>query len=525
VESFEGDLADLDTDLFTTIEGLAARLGRYLGLARKPGAGGAELAAGSGNRGSPAANVASSAASNATGGGPFDTRSLAALQHYQAGLSAFEHRDFPAATKHLEQAVAADSSLVRAYLLLAGMNPETENQMRLLGLAAKYSHGAPSPLPELVDAIWSEVYGRTDEAITRYETVLAQHPNEILARHALGALYLRRREWLKAIAEIEAARASNPFDYANYPSLITAQIELGQDLEAQELAQSWHRRMPTQPTPLMYWIGLESNLGRYPEALALCDTLAQVAGGWDLPDRSALLAELGRMRESNQVIARWAEHPGSYYSRSRPLTQRAWNDYLQGRYAPGRQLIAQALAIKNDYYNHWVAGLLAAGDGDLPRAEVHARTIAQLIQGAPEDTTNVEAYSVRRFYFNLQGEIASRRSDREAAVRAHRLAVVFSGRMDHPYFGTALGKALSQAGDQVGAAGAYERVLAINPNYPFALLGLGRTARATGDTAGARRRLERLDQVWSEADRDFSGRQELDELLHAVRSGSPPRRG
>jgi len=97
--------------------------------------------------------------------------------------------------------------------------------------------------------------------------------------------------------------------------------------------------------------------------------------------------------------------------------------------------------------------------------------------------------------------------------------------MDRPLFGTALAKTLWLAGDRAEAAGTYEQILTVNPNYPPALLGLGRAALVSGDTLLARRRLDQLQKLWSKADRDFSGRQELDELMQSITLGSPPRRG
>jgi predicted Zn-dependent protease len=170
-----------------------------------------------------------------------------------------------------------------------------------------------------------------------------------------------------------------------------------------------------------------------------------------------------------------------------------------------------------------VAGPLAATAADVQEAELHAQTIAQLAGGVLADTTRAEAYTVRRFYFHLQGEIARRRGDLPAAVQAHRMAVRFSSRLDHPFFGTALAQALWAAGERAEAVSIYEQVLQASPSYPNGLLGLGRADLSRGDTLSARRRLSELDGLWSQADKDFPGRRELDELMRAMGPGSPRR--
>ncbi len=398
--------------------------------------------------------------------------------------------------------------------------------MRFLTLALRYRHGAPPPLPTLVEAQWYEALGDEPGAVARYESVLASYPEEATARNALASLYLRRREWIQVIGELEAIQAQNPFDYSYYPNLIIAHLEIGQPEDAVNRARQWRARFPAEPAPLRYLIHVEALRGRYAEALALCDTLATLAAGWDLSDRGNVLAHLGRMQEAESALARWNENPAGYLSRSRPLAQHAYVDYLEGDPGPGRERIARALAIQDDYYNRWVAGLLAVEAGDVEAAEEHARAIAEYFGSAVEDTTSVEAFSVRRFYFHLWGEIEEKLGRRAAAVAAHRRAVDYSSRVDFPVFGLALGRSLAAAGDLPKANQTFEQVLALNPNHPETLLELGRTALARGDTTGALRWLSRLDDVWREADRDYVGRRELDELLAAARAQrSTPRRG
>ena len=494
VMSRQDDLGRLDSDLIPAIDAMALAIGSHLGTFQRV------------TTGASAAQV------------PHDTRSVRALQYFQEGLSAFERHDFATAQRHLEKAVAADSALLRAYLILGRVAPEASDRMRFLTLALRYRHGAPPPLPALAEAYWHEAFGDDRSAVARYESVLASNPDEMMARNSLAAVYLRRREWIKVIGELEAIQTQNPFDFSYYPNLIIALLEIGKPEEAVNRARQWRARFPAEPAPLRYLITVEALRGQYVQALALCDTLAALAAGWDLSDRGNVLAHLGRMQEAEAALTRWNENPGSYLSRSRPLAQHAYVDYLEGDPGPGRERIARALAIQDDYYNRWVAGLLAVEAGDLEAAEEHARAIAEAFGNAIGDTTSVEAFSVRRFYFHLRGEIEKQRGRRAEAVEAHRRAVDYSSRVDFPVFGLALGRSLAAAGDLPKANQTFEQVLSLNPNHPETLLELGRTALARGDTTGALRWLSRVDDVWREADRDYVRRRELNELLAAARA-------
>ena len=486
--SWTRDLTNIERDFFPAVDAIAADLASRLRTTRtRPAAGG----------------------SRGTG---YDTQSVAAMQQFERGIEGFERRDFETARSGFEAAVAADSLFARAYLYLALSSTEAADCETSMTRAMAYRHSAPSPTREVIEAVWNELLGRDTEAIAQYEKILADHPEEMLTRNHLANLYLRRREWAKAIGEFSAERTRNPFDYSFFPSLTIAYVEIGQRDQALRMAENWRARAPSDSAPLQWVIQLNQTFGNYLEALALCDTLSALAPGADLADREVILVLLGRLDQAEECVARWQEDPG-LYSRSKPLVQLALIERERGRLGRGVELSRQALAIQDDFYNRWVAGQLAAAGSDFSGAEGHARAIGEYFGNETGDSTTAEAFAMRRFYFNLEGEIALARGDAPGAVSMHERALHYSGQADDPPFRTPFGVALLAAGDTARAMAAFERVLAFNPNYPEALLCLGRAARARGDRERALAALGRLTPLWREADPDYAPNREREELL------------
>lgn len=488
--SWSEDVRDLEAEFLTTVDGFAEDVAHFLGT----------------RRGEDRAGTATS---------PYHTQSIEAIKHFEEGIKDFERSNFPAARENFRAAVAADSAFTRAYIYLAWTTNEKAVWERYLTLAMKYRHSAPPPLRELVEAEWTETHGQQDEAIRRYEEILARHPDEVLARGSLAYLYFIRREWLKAIGEYEALRERNPFDYSFYSYLTSAHLEIGHQREALRLAQEWRERLPKQAYPLMWLSQLHGWLGDYATALALCDSLAAIHPGAELAHRGTVLIHLGRLKEAEATLLRWKANPGGYYSRSQPLAMLAQVDYMTRDFPEGSRRIQEALSIQDDSYNRWIAGLLAVASSDLVAAEAHALAIAEEA-GVETDSVAVEAFSSRRFYYNLKGEIALARGDASGAVRMHERALHHSSRMDDPVFRTPFGVALAAAGDTAKAIAAFEQALEFNPNYPEALLNLGRTAAARGDREHGAQALRRLDSLWGQADPDYVRKEELEKALQAL---------
>ena len=166
-----------------------------------------------------------------------------------------------------------------------------------------------------------------------------------------------------------------------------------------------------------------------------------------------------------------------------------------------------------------MAGRLAAGCGEDTLANEYAKEIAALFNASTDDSTTVEAFAFRRFYYHLMGEIALWGGDVPQAVSMFENSLRFSMRVDALFFRTCMGRAWLEAGNLERAVDEFEQVLKINPHYPEALLYLGKARFALGEGRQAKRVLNRLGTIWEDADKDYPLKLELDSMLEKLDRG------
>ena len=255
--------------------------------------------------------------------------------------------------------------------------------------------------------------------------------------------------------------------------------------------------------------------------MALCDTLDQVAPGSAIASRGFLLSYLGRLNQADSLFHSLLDSPDRYSSSSRAYSYLAWVAFRRQHYAQGLALMKPALEQQPETYNFWIAGLLAAGQRDTAFANRCLQAIAGEFGGARDDSAVTEAYGARRFFHHLRGTIAICAGRPAEAARMYEQALRYVGQGDGPFFRTAYGRALLESGQIGRSIQELGRVLAFNPNYPEALLYLGRAYAQAGQRAQARRVLEQLGVLWKGADRDDPLNQERLKLMSQVSSPSP----
>jgi tetratricopeptide (TPR) repeat protein len=207
------------------------------------------------------------------------------------------------------------------------------------------------------------------------------------------------------------------------------------------------------------------------------------------------------------------DSPDRFIQPDRVYSYLGYLNYKTENYQRGSDIIENTRPEEQGYYFHWIAGLLAAGRGDLEKAHRHAEEIRRTFNNTTENLAVPEALAEKRFYFNLLGEIALAGGQSGQAVRMHEIALEHSSRADEAFFRCYLGKACLEAHRAPQAKEHFKRVLAINPRLPDALLSLGRLYLAEDEPDQAGPILDRLDQLWKGADKEFKGRLELDRLL------------
>ncbi len=449
------------------------------------------------------------------------TTSLDALQHYHQALERNEMNDVHAALGSLRQATAVDSSFTDAHLLLAQLTPEHREHERHLSLAMQHRFKASARTRTLVEAQQLLEDDQLDAAKAKYEALLNVDPGDLMARASLAEIFEAERRFSEAASEYAVIHRLNPFDYSYYPAWANDYVNTGHRDKALALVEGWRKEFPDEMGPLHSLIGLHFLLGDYEIALALCDSLALRRPSADLLMRGVLLADLGRLHAADSIYRALERQPDLYRSSTRGTSYRAYVAFLRERFAEGSRLMTGPLRDQPDAYNHWLAGLLAAGARDTLSASQHARAIVRQFSTSGQNTLDPDDRMRRRFYHHLRGMIALAGAEPRGAAAWFQAALRYASPGDDPFFRTALASALVAAGDSRQAIPEFERALRLNPRAPEALLGLGDALIRTRRYDRARQVLQQLRTVWVHADEDHP----LNRKLHALLKVASFRRG
>jgi len=490
VESWSETIHDLENEFFPVIDRFAEGIGASLGADWKPDR-------------TDEREVAL-------------TESMEAMKFYQSGLEKYELGDVPATVRFMWEAVGVDSVFPAAYLYLSRLDPNAAAKKRALDSAMKYRHRAPPPLKDVIVAAFHRENAETDEAIRTYERVLGEYPEEVFARSAMAELLIQKRRFGEAVAEYAVLRTVSPFDFSFYPNWWVSYFEIGRVDKALNILTDWRSRFPAERAPLRELVRINNVMGRYAACESYLDTLATIERGGDLSFRGYLLIVLGQLDAAERVFNSLRELPDRFFAGDRDLTYLAFLHYRRGDCQRGYDFIEKAMTTQNDYYNHWTAGVLASCNNDPGAAGRHTEAIAREFRISEQDTTVVEAFALRRFYYNLSGVIALEAGELDRAIRLFEASLRFSQRVDRPFFGTYLGNAYLAAGRNQEALGTFESVFEVNPDYPLALLGAAKAQVELGARDRAREVLKRLDALWDEADRDFPPNKEFIQLVESM---------
>jgi tetratricopeptide (TPR) repeat protein len=239
-------------------------------------------------------------------------------------LTSENREDTEAAAKLLEQAVAADPNLARAWAELARAyyikafyySPEESKQ---LALNAKVAYEKALALnPNLAEAhfvrgllLWNHENRFPHEAaIQSYKQALALNPNLDEAHHQLGLVYFHVGLFDKGWSEIEKAVAINPSNTMARFRFGVIYLYRGE----YENAQSFFKSTPLDKNPSLWAFQTATamfQLGQDEQALALIDKYLKDypkdEGGVGASVRAMIFARKGKVDEATQEIRRAQE--------------------------------------------------------------------------------------------------------------------------------------------------------------------------------------------------------------------------
>jgi serine/threonine-protein kinase len=447
------------------------------------------------------------------------TASLEALQLYSRavrGKSVGEDADH---LSLLRQAVALDSNFAMAWIQIASVlinaNGDITQTLDAAERARRLTDRLPAREALQTRGFYHLQFDRDQEsAAEAFQRLLAQWPDDVRARNALGLLYRSMGRYEDAEAQFAPAVWDGTAPASYYYNLVTARIPQGKFDSAASTVRLMRERFPKSPQVWQVQYFVASATQRWDEAFAAADSLTRAGvryryWGWRYQGEVAALR--GRMREAERAAERAIRaqrEQGNAGGALLEATATAWTSLaLLGDTARVAARLREALAetpiaslpLASRPYGDVIRLHAALGQVDAARrlAGEYARTMPAAIQKG-------DVPAMRGLAELALAEGDARRA-RSVAERASRLSGCGG------CLGDLLGRVHEALGDTAAAIAAYERAL-LPPTYgsdirhwresvvPRALLRLGDLYDRRGDREKARERYGALVDQWKDAD-------------------------
>jgi len=455
----------------------------------------------------------------------FSSTSPEAISHYMAGV---EHRNrfyLREAEQEFRQSLAADSGLGMAWLGLAtvgymqgsepGARKNIHNALNLTGHANRRE--------QFAIRMWAHrINFHLDEARATAESLAAEYPDEVCAYQFLGELASITKNQELSLKWFERAIAADSTFALSVMSLGYAYSNMGEQDNAIAAMERYIRLEPDAADPRASLADLFVRVGRYDEALELYRaSLERKPDYWyAFQEIGQVYMWLGRLKAAEEQARRSAELVSGSPENSVPFLAFLTNTaVMRGNFEEAVELSRKALA--KDSTVGRAAFQLAFALAKTGRFTA-AHEVIRHLRSELEMRNLQESSGMAQFHL-LRARVLTLEGEYEGALAACDSALGLSAYIDRPEIYRNLAEIRQRMGDTEGALDACSEALSSNPRQPFALLTLTRIYHKRNDTAMTAEVGNRLLQLWSGADADFSPLQELRRLLGQkppTRSGS-----
>lgn len=423
------------------------------------------------------------------------TTSLEAYRLYMLGVDRADHFRHSEALALFERALEIDPNFYMASARI-GYAHAFSRGMGKAGLPYLRKALEQASRMNNRDRLFVEAWGSFAEgdvtgAITRYQRIVHEYPNEITAYVALARLLRGEKRLEEGRDMLQRALAIDP-DWADAHNLLAGiQFGLGQKENALASAIRYTELNPEEPNAHDSLGVIFHRMGRYAEAIQSYRHALALKPDFDIAmiHLGNTLVHLGRYREAMAQYKQFGEATKTVEQKARSKDAIAWVLWKSGNV-----------------------------DGALQQVAYEPLRRVLLLETHPAKNALVQVDSLLPIEFNSRGARPSRRLDlmlrgllylngqhnSELAIREMRAALrELPLYYMHSDLEECLGETYLKLGRFNEAAAEYRRVLGLHPNLAMGHYGLALALDNQRERESARSEFRKFLEVWKDADRDL----------------------
>jgi tetratricopeptide (TPR) repeat protein len=435
------------------------------------------------------------------------TSSLEALKSYSLGDQRHSAGDDLNAAPFYKRAIELDPNFAMAYARLAVVYSNF-GQMNVskpyLDKAFELKDRASEPERLYITAHYYADNGQLEKGNATYELYKQTYPREITPYVNLGVTYNALGEFDKALATAQEAMRVDPDESRGYGNAASAYLGLNRPQEAKTVARAGLQRNPR-------FVFLHDTLAGIAYAQGdLAEMEKQETFLHDQPDLemnlnsrhgdvAAAHGQIQKAREFYEKSRQIAQHLQLKDSEAFYLTAQAYPLALFGDSRQATETCNAALALNPSFnVKSYVAQVLAIAGENRKVLEL----VSLVAHERPDDTL------IQAVYVPVnKAAVVLNTGDAKRALVLLKPALPYDKATTISLY--VRGMAYLKAGDGSGAAGEFQKILALS-NYaptdvlmPFARLGLARAYALQGNTAKAKSAYQDVFGFWKDADPDI----------------------
>ncbi len=200
---------------------------------------------------------------------PVTTNSQEARDHYLIGRDLMDKLRIPEARRHLEQAVARDSTFAMAHYDLALSEATNRAFLEHLTRAVDLSEGASDGERLMIMALHARSNADPAKQRKLYEQLAAAYPLDPRAHFLLGFSQGGQQQFEAAIASFSRATELDPEFSPAWNALGYAYRPLGRYEEAERAFKRYIALIPKEPNPYDSYAELLLKIGRHDESIGM----------------------------------------------------------------------------------------------------------------------------------------------------------------------------------------------------------------------------------------------------------------